>query len=148
MRQKKFIPKFLVIATIFLMVVTAFFFLVVKRGVTDEFSDAENKSSVSKKTQRVNPKFERGKELFLYDCVACHRSRTLLSTISMNGRILEEMGVHYFKKYVTKQDSLTSVGDLYAMKLKEVHKNRPNSHNFKYDDSELDDLLEYINAKK
>lgn len=46
--------------------------------------------------------------------------------------------------YITKQDSLIETRDPYALKMKEVWNNMANSHNFIYNEKEIDALIEYL----
>lgn len=46
--------------------------------------------------------------------------------------------------YITKQDSLIMAKDKYAVNVKEAFNNQGNSHNFKYTEKQLKELIEYL----
>jgi hypothetical protein len=134
--------------TILILLVGLFIFVVKKNGIT-EFDKKESEYQPTMvKSEKTTPEFENGKELFLSDCNVCHKRRAIISPWHMTNGILDEMGTEYFKKYITKQDSLIIAKDLYATLIKEEYGNLGNSHNFNYSESELNDLIEYVTTEK
>ncbi|MAB49633.1 MAG: hypothetical protein CMC05_13490 [Flavobacteriaceae bacterium] len=147
-------PKKLIIGiligslTILILLVGLFIFVVKKNGIT-EFDKKETEYQPTiVKTEKTTPEFENGKGLFISDCNVCHKKRSIISPWHMTNGILDEMGIEYFKKYITRQDSLIIAKDLYATRIKEDYGNLGNSHNFNYSESELNDLIEYITTEK
>jgi mono/diheme cytochrome c family protein len=146
---KKLILQILISTSVILFLLVGLFIFVIKKNGITEF---DRKSSEYQpkvvKTEKTTPEFERGKEIYTSNCNVCHKRRSIINTFSMTNGIMNEMGIDYFKEYITKQDSLTSAKDIYATRIKDDYGNLGNSHNFKYSDSELNDLIEYIKTEK
>ncbi len=146
---KKIILRILVTFSAFLILLIGLFIFVIKKNrITELNRKATEFQPTIIKVEKTTPEFERGKELFISDCNVCHKRQGIINTYRMKTRMMDEMGIEYFKKYITQQDSLWNAKDLYVSKLKEEYGNLGNSHNFKYSKSELSDLIEYIKMKK
>ncbi|WP_282148441.1 c-type cytochrome [Algibacter lectus] len=146
---KKFILQILISSSVILILLVGLFIFVIKKnGITEFDRKSSDYQPTVVKTEKTTPEFERGKDLFISDCNVCHKRRTIINPRSITNGILDEMGIEYFKKYLTKQDSLIIAKDLYATRIKEDYGNLGNSHNFNYSESELNDLIEYITTEK
>ena len=147
--KKKLILQILISISLILILIVGLFVFVIKKNGNTEFDEKSNDSQPTvAKTEKTRPEFKRGKEIYISDCNVCHKRRSIINTFSITNGIMKEMGIEYFKKYITKQDSLTYGKDLYASKLKEEYGNAGNSHNFIYSESQLSELIEYIKTKK
>ena len=134
--------------TILILLVGLFIFVVKKNGITEFNQKTVDYQPTIVKAEKTTPEFENGKGLYISDCNVCHKRRSIINPWHMTNGILDEMGIEYFKKYITKQDSLIIAKDLYAIRIKEDYGNLGNSHNFNYSESELNDLIEYIITEK
>ncbi len=111
-------------------------------GITEFTSDKPKYVPLVSKDDIRTPEFEKGLELFLNDCKKCHVTKGQLHNY-LDG-IADKVGVNYLKLYITKQDSLTENKDNYALAIKDDWGNQANSHNFKYSETELNLLMEYL----
>ncbi|MEO1013427.1 MAG: hypothetical protein AAFX53_19190 [Bacteroidota bacterium] len=132
---------------IWILIVGLFLFVVKKNGITEFDRKKTDYQPTTVKVEKVAPEFERGKKLFTSDCSACHHRNSMINTWRMKTEMMDKMGIEYFKKYITNQDSLTNTNDFYARKLKEKYGSLANSHNFDYSQSELIELIGYIEAE-
>jgi len=76
------------------------------------------------------------------NCWNCHKFN--YATDNLLEGVVQRVGANYLKLYITKQDSLLSANDPYAMALKKKFNNMANSHNFKLSDAELSALIEFM----
>lgn len=76
------------------------------------------------------------------NCWTCHKFKN--ATDNLLEGVVQRVGPDYLKLYITKQDSLLSAKDTYALKLKTAFNNMGNSHNFKLNDEELSALIEFM----
>jgi cytochrome c len=86
--------------------------------------------------------FYKGKVIFKTDCNKCHVARGKDDNY-LEG-VVQRMSEDYLKLYLTGQDSLVSVKDSIALRLKRVWENQSNSHNFAYSGQELKAIVEYL----
>ncbi len=92
-------------------------------------------------TDTINKMLERkGKNIFLRDCGACHGGKE--KTDNYLAGVVQRVGKNYLGRFITNQDSLVSIKDHYAMKMKEEYVNLANSHNFKYSPDTLAGIIE------
>ncbi|AUC76406.1 c-type cytochrome [Olleya sp. Bg11-27] len=105
-----------------------------------ERSAIPNESSVMTKGYSI------GKELFKEDCTMCHKERGIIN-IRYMVETFENVGHNYFKAFITNQDSLVKIKDIYAIKVKEEYNYTANAHNFKYSEKEINGIIEYIKDK-
>jgi cytochrome c5 len=76
------------------------------------------------------------------NCLTCHKFNYASDNL-LEG-VVQRVGANYLKLYITKQDSLLSTNDTYALALKKKFNNMVNSHNFKLSDDELSALIEFM----
>ena len=86
--------------------------------------------------------YKKGKTIFIADCKVCHGGKD--RTDNYLEGVVERIGVNYLKLYLTKQDSLITAKNKYALRLKDTFGNLANSHNFKYSDEQLNAIIEYL----
>ena len=148
-QSKKLIFWVLIISSSILILTFGLFTFVARKNVSTELNKKENTPlQMVVETEKTTPEFEKGKKLFSVDCNICHPKNSIVNTWRMKTGIMEEMGIDYFKKYITHQDSLINANDIYALKLKEEYGNLANSHNFDYSQTELIELIEYIKTEQ
>jgi mono/diheme cytochrome c family protein len=82
-----------------------------------------------------------GKLLFVKNCGSCHK---ILATDNYLAGVVQRVGEDYLKLYVTKQDSLITAKNKYALELKRVFGNLANVHNFKFSDEQLNAIIAYL----
>ena len=140
---RKLILRIAAVSSIILiLLVVVFIFIVKKNGITELDKKSEKNQSTKVIVEKPSLEFQAGMEIFKADCNICHVGK---SQLHYNlDKALEEMDVEYFKLYLTKQDSLVSIKDSYAIAVKENYGNMANSHNFKYSEEELNQIIEYI----
>jgi nitrate/TMAO reductase-like tetraheme cytochrome c subunit len=109
---------------------------------TNEFDTTSIGNNVTKDVSMDSTLYYAGQSLFKANCNKCHVSKNK-SNNYLEG-VVDRVGKEYLSLYLTKQDSLISIKDSYALKLKGVWKNMENSHNFKYSTSELAAIIEYL----
>ncbi|MFA5555612.1 MAG: hypothetical protein WCY06_07320 [Flavobacteriaceae bacterium] len=85
----------------------------------------------------------KGKILFENDCRVCHHIRGVINPSTIKVR-MQEYKENYFDLFVTKQDSLYKANDTLMILIKNEWKGIANSHNFKYNKTELYQLKEYL----
>ena len=144
---KKLILQILISSSVILILLVGLFIFVIKKnGITEFDRKSSDYQPTIVKTEKTTPEYERGKEIFTSDCNVCHKRRSTVGNQYIKGTI-ENVGIDYFKLFLTKQDSLVESKDIYAVELKAEFNNMGNSHNFKYSDSELNDLIEYLKTE-
>ncbi|WP_204346628.1 c-type cytochrome [Psychroserpens algicola] len=140
---KKIILRIAAISSIILILLVVFFIFIINKNGFTEFDEKSTKNQQIKvKEEKLSLGFLAGKEIFQTDCNMCHPGKSQLHYNLDNA--LEEMEIEYFKLYLTKQDSLILVKDNFAIAIKENYGNMGNSHNFKYSDEELNQIIEYL----
>ncbi|WP_452600900.1 hypothetical protein [Pontimicrobium sp. MEBiC06410] len=135
-------------SVVLILFVGLFIFVIKKNGITEFNQKSSDYKPMVVKTEKTTPEFEHGKEIFISDCNVCHKRHSVINPLSMTKGIMNEMGIDYFKEFITNQDSLINVKDTYTTKIKNNYGNLANSHNFKYSNSELNNLIEYIKTEK
>jgi len=128
---------------ILILLIVVFIFTIKKNGVTESDKRTSDYQPTIVKTDATTPEFKQGKEIFITDCNVCHKRHGVIGNEYIKLTI-ENIGINYFKLFLTKQDSLVNSKDIYAIKLKEEFNNMGNSHNFNYSENELNLLLEYL----
>lgn len=86
--------------------------------------------------------FLNGQNIFKTDCNVCHVSKGRRHNL-LEG-VVQRVGDDYLKLYLTRQDSLIKAKDRYAVNIKEEWGNLGNSHNFRYSEKQLQELIEYL----
>ncbi len=81
-------------------------------------------------------------KIFRTDCNTCHVTKVKHHDY-LKG-VVQRVGENYLMLYITKQDSLIMAKDKYAVNVKEAFNNQGNSHNFKYTEKQLKELIEYL----
>jgi mono/diheme cytochrome c family protein len=121
-------------------------FISCSNGTKNESSLEQFDSSYSKSVKAEvlidSIKYRNGESIFRADCQACHGGRD--KTDNYLEGVVERVGPDYLKLYLTRQDSLITAKNEYALKLKDVFGNLGNSHNFKYSDEQLNAIIEYL----
>ena len=141
---RKLIIRILISTSVILILLIGLFIFVIKKnGITEFDKKKTDYQPTAVKTEKTTPEFERGKEIFTADCNVCHKRRSTIGNKYIK-RTIENVGIDYFKLFLTKQDSLVKSKDIYAIKLKEEFNNAGNSHNFDYSENELNSLIEYL----
>jgi len=125
-----------------IIVVFGILYMLKINGITEFSSDKPQYVPLVSKDDKRTPEFEKGLEIFLNDCRACHVTKGQLHNY-LDG-IVDKIGVDYLKLYLTKQDSLIANYDKYALSIKEEWGNQVNNHNFKYSENELNLLIDYL----
>ena len=141
--HKKLIIRILIsFCLISISIIGLFIFVVEKNGIT-EFDQTINKfQSNAHKVRETTPEFQFGQQIFMEDCRKCHVSKNMRDNY-LNG-VVEKVGIDYLKTYLTKQDSLLTIKDKYALELKEFWGNNGTIHKFNYTEYELNSLIEYL----
>jgi len=75
-------------------------------------------------------------------CMTCHKFN--FATDNYLEGVVQRVGEKYLSLYLTKQDSLITVHDAYAVSVKERFGNLGNSHNFNFSQSDLKALIEFM----
>ncbi len=83
-----------------------------------------------------------GLSLAKIHCMTCHRFN--FATDNYLEGVVQRVGERYLSLYLTKQDSLISIKDPYAIAIKEKYGNLGNSHNFKFSKSEVDAIINFM----
>ena len=83
-----------------------------------------------------------GQKLFGFNCKQCHSIR---KTDNFLQGVTQRLDENYFRLYVTKQDSLIKAKDKYALELKGVSGNMPNSHNYHLSSEQTGFIFAYLN---
>ena len=125
-----------------ILAVVGFLYILKINGITEFSSDKPKYEPLVSKNDERTPEFEKGLELFLRDCKKCHVKKGQRHNYLYG--VVDKMGTHYIKLFITKQDSLTENKDNYTLAIKEEYGNQANSHNFNYSEKELDFLIEYL----
>ena len=128
---------------ILILLIVVFIFTIKKNDVMESDKNSSDYQQTIAKTDATTPEFKQGKEIFIADCNVCHKRRGVIGNEYIKLTI-ENIGINYFKLFLTKQDSLVNSKDIYAIKLKEEFNNMGNSHNFNYSENELNLLIEYL----
>lgn len=89
-----------------------------------------------------NIELEFGLNVAKANCWSCHKFN--YATDNLLEGVVQRVGVKYLKLYITKQDSLLSANDAYALSLKEKFNHMGNSHNFKLTEHEFSALIEFM----
>ena len=89
-----------------------------------------------------NTRYNYGLALAKAHCLTCHRFK--FATENYLEGVVQRLGEKYLSLYLTKQDSLINAHDRYAVSIKESYGNLGNSHNFKFSQSDLEALFEFM----
>ncbi len=87
-------------------------------------------------------KYNYGVSLARTHCMTCHRFN--FATDNYLEGVVQLVGEKYLSLYLTKQDSLVTAHDPYAVSLKNKFGNLGNSHNFNFSKSDLEALIEFM----
>ena len=124
------------------IVVVAIVFIAFTTNIMGKRASDLNDDIEIVKESKVSQLYIDGENLFVKDCRVCHVSKEMKHNY-LEG-VIEKVGLNYLKLYLTKQDSLITVEDKYAIAIKKEYNNMPNSHNFKYSEEELNAIIEYL----
>jgi hypothetical protein len=140
MAELRFIP-----ALIFIASISSFFYCCDNGQMERKVSDIEWKEGrkVSARTELIDSNlYYSGKSIFKTDCNKCHVGKGRLHNF-LEG-VVDRVGRNYLILYLTKQDSLITAKDSYALELKKNWSQMGNSHNFIYSEHQLNALIEYL----
>ena len=87
-------------------------------------------------------KYNYGLALAKTNCLTCHGFK--FGTDNYLEGVVQRLGEKYLSLYLTKQDSLITAHDAYAVSVKERFGNLGNSHNFNFSQSDLEALFEFM----
>lgn len=96
------------------------------------------------------PSFKTGEQLFKQNCASCHFPDKDMTGPALKGsreRGWENAYERWIYDYIRNEDSLVQVADTYSLKLRDAWNWSDHgwSHNFSLTDSEIDDLMGYVN---
>ncbi len=131
--------KLTTLNTIGFLVVLLFFIIYLISQNSTNRQKQNNKMVYDKKDSSL---YFIGQNIYIDSCRQCHARKGHNHNFLNN--IFTRVDTSYFKKYLTRQDSLIRVKDKYALSVKESYGNMGNSHNFKFDTLELLGLVEYL----
>jgi hypothetical protein len=100
------------------------------------------KSNHLKDEQLISLRVHYGESIARTNCFTCHEFNT--ATDNYLKGVIQRKGESYIRLFITKQDSLVNAKDHYSIQLKKDYGGLSNSHNFKFTDTELSALIEFM----
>jgi mono/diheme cytochrome c family protein len=110
-------------------------------NTTHNVDPSETKQSIEVGQNVDTVLIKQGQALFRINCNKCH---AIFKTDNFLEGVVQRLGEHYLKLYLTRQDSLTKVKDKHALEVKEIFGNLGNSHNFDFSEEQLNAIIAYL----